>query len=54
METWAIKLRFLWIYENMLKKIAMICSQDTIKHKSMAGYDTDYMVPNLIDFFGDD
>ena len=54
METWAIKLRFLWIYENMLKKIAMIRSQGTTKHKNMAGYNTDYMVPNLIDFFGYD
>ena len=38
--------QFLLICENMLKSIA--------KRKNKASYNTDYIVPDLIDFFGDD
>ena len=46
--------RFLLIYENMLKSIAMACSECTAKHENKASYNTDYIVPDLTDFFGDD
>ena len=51
---WAVTLRFLLIYENMLKSIAMACSECTAKQENMASYNTDYVVPDLIDFFRDD
>ena len=38
----------------MLKSIATTRSESTVKHENNASYDTDYIVPNLIDFFGDD
>ena len=38
----------------MLKSIATARSECTAKHKNKASYNTDYIVPDLIDFFGDD
>ena len=38
----------------MLKGIATIRSECTVKHENNASYDTDYIVPNLIDFFDND
>ena len=37
----------------MLKNIAMARSECTAKHENKASHDTDYIVPDLIDFFGD-
>ena len=54
LEIWTVKLRFLLIYKNMLKSIATVRSDYTAKHENKASYNTDYIVPNLIDFFGDD
>ena len=51
LEIWAVKLRFLLIYINMLKSIATARSGCTAKHKSKARYNTDHIVPDLIDFF---
>ena len=48
------KLRFLFIFENMLKSIATARSECTTKHENNASYNTDYIVPDLIDFFGND
>ena len=48
------KTLFLLIYENMLKSIATARSECTAKHEKKASYNTDYIVPDLIDFFGDD
>ena len=53
-EIWAVKLRFLLIHENMLKSIATARSEFTAKHKNKASYNTDYIVPDLINFLGDD
>ena len=56
LEIWAVKLRFLLIYENMLKSIATARSECTAKHENhenKASYNTDYIVRDLIDFFGD-
>ena len=54
-EIWAVKLRFLLIYENMLKSIATARSECTAKPKyeNKVSYNTDYLVTDLIDFFGD-
>ena len=41
-------------YENMLKSIARACSECTAKHKNKVSYNTDCIVPDLIDTFGDD
>ena len=38
----------------MLKHIVTVYSECTAKHENKAGYNTDYIVPDLIDFFGDD
>ena len=54
MEIWAVNLEFLLIYENMLKCIATARSECIAKQESKASYNTDYIVPDLIDFFGDD
>ena len=35
----------------MLKRIATARSEWTVKHKKKASYKTDYIVPDLIDFF---
>ena len=37
-----------------MKCIATACSECTIKQKNTASYNKDYIVPDLIDFFGDD
>ena len=42
------------IYENILKSIATVRSECTAKHQNKANYNIDYIVPDLIDFFGDD
>ena len=38
----------------MLKIIATARSECTTKYENKASYKTDYIVPDLIDFFGDD
>ena len=38
----------------MLKNIATVRSECTVKYENKASYNTDYIVPNLIDYFGDD
>ena len=50
----AMKLLFLLIYKNILKSIAMARSECTAKYKNKVSYNTDYIVPDLIDTFGDD
>ena len=54
LEIWALKLRFLLIYENIVKTIATARSECTAKHENYASHNTDYIVPDLIHFFGDD
>ena len=49
----AVKLRFLLIFEIMLKSIAAVRSECTAKQENKASYNTSYIVPDLIDFFGD-
>ena len=51
---WAVQLRFLLIYENILKSNATASSECTTKHENKVSYNTDYSVPDLIDFFGND
>ena len=53
---WAVKLRFLLIYENMLKSIAIAKARNewTAKQENKVSYNTDYIIPDLIDFFDDD
>ena len=53
LEVWAVKLRFLLIYKNMLKSTATTRSECTAK-QNKASYITYYFVPDLIDFFGND
>ena len=50
----AVKLRFLLIHEIMLKSTATARSECTAKQENKASYNTYYIVPDLIDFFGDD
>ena len=38
----------------MLKSIATARSESTAKYEKKASYNTDYVIPDLIDFFGDD
>ena len=38
----------------MLKNIAAIRSECTAKQENKTSYNTYYIIPNLIDFFGDD
>ena len=38
----------------MLKSVATARSECTAKQENKASYNTDYIVPDLIDFFGDD
>ena len=38
----------------MLRSSATARSDCTAKHKNKASYNTDFIVPDLIDFFGDD
>ena len=53
LEIWAVKLRFVLIYENMLKSIATARSECTAKHENKVSHNTDYIVSVLIDFSGD-
>ena len=48
------KTRFLLIYENVLKSIATTHSECTAKHENKASHNTDYIVSDLTEFFGDD
>ena len=48
------KTQIFLIYENMLKSIATARSECTAKQENKASYNTDYIVPDLIDFFSDD
>ena len=54
MEIWVVKLRFLLIYKNMLKTIAMARSQCTTKQVNKTSYNKNCIVCDLIDFFGYD
>ena len=54
LEIRAVKLRFLLIYEIMLKSTVTARSECTVKQENKASYNTYYIVPDLIDFFGDD
>ena len=54
LEIRAVKLRFLLIYEIMLKSISTAPSEYTAKQENQASYNTSYIVSDLIDFFGDD
>ena len=54
LELWAVKLRFVLIYENLLKSIATAHRECIAKQEIKASYNTDYIVPDLIEFFGDD
>ena len=54
LEMRAVKLRFLLILEIMLKSIATARSEGTGKQGKKASYNAYYIVPNLIDFFGND
>ena len=38
----------------MLKSNATARSEYTAKHKNKASYNTDYVIPDLIEFFNDD
>ena len=49
-----LKPRFVLIYEIMLKSFATAGSACTAKQDNNAGYNTYCIVPDLIDFFGDD
>ena len=51
---WIVKHRVLLIYGNRLKSIAATRSKCVTKHENKASYKTDYIVPDLIDFFGGD
>ena len=52
LEIWAVKLRSLLIYENMLKSIATARSEGTAKQENKVSYNTDSIVPDLTDFIG--
>ena len=54
LEMWAVKLRFLLIYENMLKSIATNCRECAAKHENKANHNTDCIVSDLTDFFSHD
>ena len=49
-----VKLQFLLVYENTLKTLATARSECTAKQKNKVSCNIDYIVPNLIDYFGDD
>ena len=53
LEIWAVILRFLLIYENILKNIATALIECTAKHENKASHNTNYSVPDLIDLFSD-
>ena len=41
-------------FENILKSIATVRSECTAKQENKASCNTDYIVPDFIDVFGDD
>ena len=41
-------------YKNMLQNIATARSECTAKHENKSSHNTDYIVPDFIDFFGVD
>ena len=43
LEIWAVKLRFLLIYEDMLKSIATARGECTAKQENKTSYITDYI-----------
>ena len=40
--------------KTLLKSIVTARSECTVKEENKVSYNTDYIVPDLIDFFGDD
>ena len=50
----AVKLQFFLIYEIMLKSIATAGNDCSATQENKASYNTSYIVPDLIDYFGDD
>ena len=54
LEMWAVKVQFLLIYEIMLKSIATARIECTAKQENTASYNTYCIVPDLIDFYGND
>ena len=40
--------------KTLLKSIVTARSECTVKEENKVSYNTDYTVPDLIDFFGDD
>ena len=48
------KTRISFNLQNVLKSIATARSECTAKHENKASYNADCIVPDLIDFFGDD
>ena len=46
-----LKTRTSFNYENMLKRIKTARSECTAKQENKASYNTDYIIPYLIDFF---
>ena len=54
LEIWAVKLRLLLTYEDMLKSIATARSECLTKQENKASYNTNSIVRDLIDFFGYD
>ena len=47
------KIRFLLIYKNMLRSIVTAHSECLAKQENKASYNIDYIVLDLIDFFGE-
>ena len=52
-EIWAVKLRFLLIYENMVRNVTTTRSECTAKYGNKAGYNIVFTVSDLIDFLSD-
>ena len=48
------KTRIYFDFQKYDKHFATARSACKIKHENKASYNTDYIVPDLIDFFGDD
>ena len=49
-----VKLWFLLNHEKMLKNIVTASGECATKHENKVSYNTDYIVPDLIDSFGND
>ena len=52
-EIWAVKLRFLLIYENMVRNVTTTRSECTAKYGNKAGYNIVFTVSDLIGFLSD-